>query len=203
MYKRVLRILSTLFFVFVMMLLVSYKPTLVGLKRICGDGIELTEIKQNDSIISILKDYIRRNPKYNTFVLSRPVLLSFDNSIVWRGLILGPGYSPLYGRRKELDTLWLNGKCVICFDSINSRDLYYKEGFVEYRKKYKRIQDIYIQSNGYVVDNELCNYIFRSIYIDRKNDKLIINTRPDTLFLPVFVKSNIRFTCPKRNDRRK
>lgn len=85
---------------------------------------------------------------------------------------------------------------MICFDSISDRDLYYKEGFEEYKKKYKNVQDIYIQSNGYVVDGELYNYIFRSIYIDRKDDKLIVNTRPDTLFLPIFEKSNIRFTCP-------
>lgn len=178
------------------MLLVGCKPTLVGFKRVYGDGIELTEIKQNDSIISIINDYIKRHPKYNTFVLSRPILLSWDDSIVLKGLILGPGYRPLYGRREKLDTLWLHGKCVICFDSISDRDLYYKEGFVEYKKKYKNVQDIYIQSNGYVVDGELYNYIFRSIYIDRKDDKLIVNTRPDTLFLPIFEKSNIRFTCP-------
>lgn len=203
MYKRALKILSILFFAFVMMLLVSYKPTLLGFKRVFGDGIELDEIKQNDSIISILKDYIKQHPKYNTFVLSRPVLLSLDDSIVCKGLILGPGYSPLYRRRKKVDTLWLNGKCVICFDSINSKDLYYKEGFVEYKNTHKRVQDVYIQSNGYIVDNELCNYIFRSIYIDRKADKLITCTRPDTLFLPVFVKSTIRFTSPKQKGRRK
>lgn len=121
MYKRALKILSILFFAFVMMLLVSYKPTLLGFKRVFGDGIELDDIKQNDSIISILKDYIKQHPKYNTFVLSRPVLLSLDDSIECKGLILGPGYSPLYGRRKKVDTLWLNGKCVICFDSINSK----------------------------------------------------------------------------------
>ena len=194
--KRPLRVLLTLLFAFVMMLLVGCKPTLVEFKHICGDGIELTEIKQNDSIISIINDYIKRHPKYNTFVLSRPILLSWDDSIVLKGLILGPGYRPLYGRREKLDTLWLHGKCVICFDSISDRDLYYKEGFVEYKKKYKNVQDIYIQSNGYVVDGELYNYIFRSIYIDRKDDKLIVNTRPDTLFLPIFEKSNNRFTCP-------
>lgn len=101
MYKRALKILSILFFAFVMMLLVSYKPTLLGFKRVFGDGIELDDIKQNDSIISILKDYIKQHPKYNTFVLSRPVLLSLDDSIECKGLILGPGYSPLYGRRKK------------------------------------------------------------------------------------------------------
>ena len=60
--KRALRVLLTLFFAFVMMLLVGCKPTLVGFKRICGDGIELTEIKQNDSIISIINDYINTIP---------------------------------------------------------------------------------------------------------------------------------------------
>ena len=38
MYKRALKILSILFFAFVMMLLVSYKPTLLGFKRVFGDG---------------------------------------------------------------------------------------------------------------------------------------------------------------------
>ena len=71
--KRALRVLLTLFFAFAMMLLVGCKPTLVEFKRVCGDGIELTEIKQNDSIISIINDYIKRHPKYNTLVLSRPI----------------------------------------------------------------------------------------------------------------------------------
>ena len=104
MYKRALRVLLTLFFEFMMMLLVGCKPTLVGFKRVDGDGIELTEIKQNDSIISIINDYIKRHPKYNTFVLSRPILLSWDDSIVLKGLILGPGYRPLYGDGEKWKT---------------------------------------------------------------------------------------------------
>lgn len=178
-------------------LLVSYKPAPTGLKRICGEGIKLSEVRRDDSIISILKNYMRRRPRYNTYVLSRAIGLSLDDNKKWKGLIFGPGYRPLYGRREKMDTLWLNGKCIISFDSIDSRDLYYKEGFLEYKNTHKEKQDLYIQSNGYVVDDELCNYIFRSVYIDRVEGKLIINTRPDTLFLPVFEKSNIKFTCPK------
>lgn len=178
-------------------LLVSYKPAPTGLKSICGEGIELSGVRRNDSIVSILNNYMRYHPRYNTYVLSRAIKLSLDGNKEWKGLIFGPGYRPLYGRREKMDTLWLNGKCIISFDSIDSRDLYYKEGFLEYKKAHKYKQDLYIQSNGYVVNNELCNYIFRSVYIDRVEGKLIINTRPDTLFLPVFEKSNIKFTCPK------
>lgn len=197
MYKRALRTISVIAIATMTMLLVSYKPAPAGLKTICGEGIELSEVRRDDSIISILKNYMRRRPRYNTYVLSRAIGLSLDDNKKWKGLIFGPGYRPLYGRREKMDTLWLNGKCIISFDSIDSRDLYYKEGFLEYKNTHKEKQDLYIQSNGYVVDDELCNYIFRSVYIDRVEGKLIINTRPDTLFLPVFEKSNIKFTCPK------
>lgn len=197
MYKRALRTISVIAIATMTILLVSYKPAPTGLKRICGEGIKLSEVRRDDSIISILKNYMRRRPRYNTYVLSRAIGLSLDDNKKWKGLIFGPGYRPLYGRREKMDTLWLNGKCIISFDSIDSRDLYYKEGFLEYKNTHKEKQDLYIQSNGYVVDNELCNYIFRSVYIDRVEGKLIINTRPDTLFLPVFEKSNIKFTCPK------
>ena len=203
MYKSVLKTISVIAIATMTILLVSYKPVPAGLKSICGEGIELSGVRRNDSIVSILNNYMRCHPRYNIYVLSRAINLSLDDNKEWKGLIFGPGYRPLYGRREKMDTLWLNGKCIIIFDSINSRDLYYKEGFLEYKKAHKDKQDLYIQSNGYIVDDELCNYIFRSIYIDRKDDKIIINTRPDTLFLPVFVKTNIRFTCPKRNGRRK
>lgn len=176
-------------------------PKVEEAKHLYGEGIELVEIKQNDSIAKIFNDYIKRNWKYNTFIVTRPMMLSMKDSIVCNGIIIGPGYRPLYSRREKKDTLWINGKCVIAFDSICGRDQYYEEGFLEYKKKYKGIQDIYIQDNGYKVDNELCNYIFRSIYIDRVDGKLIINTRPDTLFLPIFEKQNIKFVKPNRKNK--
>ena len=201
--RRTIKIISVIAIASISMLLVSYIPAPAGLKSTCGESIELSEVRQDDSIISILSNYMRSHPRYNTYVLSRAVRLSLDENKEWKGLIFGPGYRPIYGRREKLDTLWLNGKCIIIFDSISSSDLYYKEGFLEYKKAYKDKQDLYVQSNGYVVDNELYNYIFRSIYIDRVEGRLVINTRPDALFLAIMEKSNIKFTCPVGRHRRK
>ena len=81
---------------------------------------------------------------------------------------------------------------VLAFDSLRDCERYYREGFQNYKRKYAKTQDTYIYK-GDIQDNELNNYLYRAIYIDRKNGKYVISQRMDTIMVIPFGISKIRF----------
>ena len=147
-----------------------------------GDGFSINEMTSDYKLRRILSDYITNHPQYKTFIISRPILLECRNiSYARNGIMIGPGYPCLYGRRTKMDTLSINGKVIYMYDSISEKDLYYKEGYTEYKRKVRGHQDIYVKE-GHVIDNEFYNYLYRALYIDRLGDKIVTKGRLDTIF---------------------
>lgn len=168
-----------------------------------GDGLDIKEIFCDSSLREIIKAYTESHSRYDTFVVTRPILMNIGNEkypYIYKGILVGPGYRPLYDRRTKHDTLRIGKKVVLAFDSLRDRDCYYREGFENYKRKYANIQDVYIYK-GDIQDNELNNYLFRAIYIDRKNGKYVISQRMDTIMANPLRISTICFPSPKKRSR--
>ena len=157
--------------------------------------MEIKEIFCDSSLREIIKTYTESHSRYDTFVVTRPILMNEyndENPYIYKGLLVGPGYRPLYDRRTKHDTLRIGKKVVLAFDSLRDHELCYREGFQNYKRKYAKTQDTYIYK-GDIQDNELNNYLYRAIYIDRKNGKYVISQRMDTIMAMPFGISKIRF----------
>ena len=172
-----------------------------------GEGLEIKEIFCDSSLREIIKTYTESHSRYDTFVVTRPILMNEyndENPYIYKGLLVGPGYRPLYDRRTKHDTLRIGKKVVLAFDSLRDHELCYREGFQNYKRKYAKTQDTYIYK-GDIQDNELNNYLYRAIYIDRKNGKYVISQRMDTIMAMTLRLSKIRFPdfgtdSPKRSS---
>lgn len=160
-----------------------------------GEGLEIKEIFSDSSLREIIKEYAKSHSRYDTFVVTRPVLMNWKYDkypYIYKGLLVGPGYRPLYDRRMKHDTLRIGKKVVLAFASLRDCELYYREGRQEYKRKYANTQDLYIYK-GEIQDNELDNYLFRAIYIDRKGGKFVINQRMDKILAAPIRTSSIHF----------
>lgn len=160
-----------------------------------GEGLEIREIFCDSSLREIIKEYTEAHSRYDTFVVTRPILMNWkydECPYIYKGLLVGPGYRPLYDSRTKHDTLRIGKKVVLAFDSLRDEERYYREGFQEYKKKHANTQDTYIYK-GEIQDNELNNYLLRAIYIDRKGGKIVISQRMDTILAAPLRTSTIRF----------
>ena len=172
-----------------------------------GEGLEIKEIFCDSSLREIIKTYTESHSRYDTFVVTRPILMNWNYDkypYIYKGLLVGPGYRPLYDRRTKHDTLRIGKKVVLAFDSLRECELCYREGFQNYKRKYAKTQDTYIYK-GDIQDKELSNYLYRAIYIDRKNGKYVISQKMDTIMAFPLRLSKIRFPdfgtdSPKRSS---
>ena len=172
-----------------------------------GEGLEIKEIFCDSSLREIIKTYTESHSRYDTFVVTRPILMNWNYDkypYIYKGLLVGPGYRPLYDRRTKHDSLRIGKKVVLAFDSLRDHERYYREGFQNYKRKYAKTQDTYIYK-GDIQDKELSNYLYRAIYIDRKNGKYVISQRMDTIMAFPLRLSKIRFPdfgtdSPKRSS---
>ena len=97
-----------------------------------GEGLEIKEIFCDSSLREIIKTYTESHSRYDTFVVTRPILMNWNYDkypYIYKGLLVGPGYRPLYDRRTKHDTLRIGKKVVLAFDSLRDCERYYREGF--------------------------------------------------------------------------
>lgn len=109
-----------------------------------------------------------------------------------KGILVGPAYYPLiYGRKK--DTILINHRVVYLIDSLNGGKRMYTDELLDYLATHSR--DTLIDSmHGTPIVGEIPNFLYRAIYIGRSNGKLLVLTRPDTIFFVTRIKSPIKFT---------
>ena len=96
-----------------------------------GEGLEIKEIFSDSFLREIIKEYTESHSRYDTFVVIRPVLMNWKydkHPYIYKGLLVSPGYRPLYDRRTKHDTLRIGKKVVLAFDSLRDCERYYREG---------------------------------------------------------------------------
>ena len=64
-----------------------------------GEGLVIKEIFCDSSLREIIKTYTESHSRYDTFVVTRPILMNWNYDkypYIYKGLLVGPGYRPLY-----------------------------------------------------------------------------------------------------------
>ena len=159
-------------------------------------GNSNTLVCLNDDIMPIVKDYISKNPQWNTFVLQNTVLHIEEEYRYERGFILGPGYPSLLSYLND-SSLYFN---------IDGNRLYYVGDFSQIIKKNDESDhwinkneedsivkiDTLVDLRGRVIDanhhiyftDPVIRYYTNGIYLYNIGGKWLINNKPDTLFIP-------------------
>ena len=159
-----------------------------------GDSIPLLSIKTDVGLRKIIGDYMNRYKKYDSYIVAKWFNTPCMTRNIEKGILVGPAYYPLiYGRKK--DTIIINHRVVYLIDSLNGKRMYTDE-LLDYLATHSR--DTLIDSmDGTPIVGEIPNFLYRAIYIGRSNGKLLVLTRPDTIFFVTRIKSPIKFTPPE------
>ena len=151
-------------------------------------------IVDDNNIMSIFESYIENHSNYNTFLIQDSWDESFSEIETPSGFFLGPCYQELLKSNVGFPS----------FDIKNSRV------YVDSKKfdfiTIQRMNDEWVNNNPrdsfinrtitdktYIKD-KWANYIHRAIYVYEKNGSIYVNHRPDTIFVPICVKSDVMFT---------
>lgn len=146
----------------------------------------------DESYMSAIETYISKNPQYNTFLIKDSYQEMFSTIKYPIGILIGPGYRNL-----------VEGKNYSYFDIRDSRVYIYSDTTVEIINKSnkndywinKNPRDSVILGNTNIwLYNSWENYIYKAAFIYKVNDIVYLNQRPDTIFVPQYVESQIIFT---------
>ena len=167
----------------------------------CGNRLKIIEFKTeanltfNDSIYKILKDYVNQFPNFNSFILTcfhkKPASIT-DNSEEYNRAnqneyLLGPSYSMENSEKVPLTYFKINDKLVFIkcgLEELISVDKVEESLFYKFKIP-RGVDSVSIGNNLYAKDGKFL-YLKRAIYFSIGDDKVIINYRPDTIFLPKY-----------------
>ena len=157
-----------------------------------GDSISLLSVKTDVGLRKIIGDYMNRYKKYDSYIVAKWFNTPCMTRNIEKGILVGPAYYPLiYGRKK--DTILINHRVVYLIDSLNGGKRMYTDELLDYLATHSC--DTLIDSmDGTPIVGEIPNFLYRAIYIGRSNGKLLVLTRPDTIFFVTRIKSPIKFT---------
>jgi len=144
----------------------------------------------NDTIREVIVAYMDSFPQFNTFFLKESESIYSITENLPHGFLLGPGYDYLtekkgFMRNSDLSLFW----------EIDSRRVYYISDFSRLFKydtisqwKNRHVVDSVILGKNYplVIKDPDMLYVMRSIFFYFDRDKLVVNYRPDTLFIPEY-----------------
>ncbi|HPM03146.1 MAG TPA: hypothetical protein PK816_13405 [Candidatus Cloacimonadota bacterium] len=167
----------------------------------CGNRSKIVEFKTeanitfNDSIYSVLKDYVNQFPNFNSFILAcfqkKPASIT-DNSEEYNRAyqfeyLIGPSYSMENHEKVPIAYFKINDKLIfikcgleelVSVDKVE-KSLYHK------LKIHKGVDSVSIGNNLFAKDGKFL-FLKRAIYFSIEDNKVIINYRPDTIFLPKY-----------------
>lgn len=146
----------------------------------CADNYDCRWKMKKDCRDSI-KAYISSHKDYSSYLVVLKHTVSDQLGIITTGFLIGPLYCQ---SKQELHSLLPividNAKVFILSDLQLIMDV--PEMFVSERD---------INSYGYNKDSGAVNYIRHAVYMYYNDSILMVNTRPDTLFLPKIVEDKM------------
>lgn len=140
----------------------------------------------NDSIRAVIQQYADEHPQYNTFLLRQSDSEIFRNTYFPRGIIVGPGYPDIVEKSRLYFQI---GKVRVYIESYINNILDTKNNEIW---ENTNPEDTVVINNKPTVYS-WHKYIYKAIFIYYEMDKIKVNTRPDTIFLPEQIESTIKF----------
>ena len=148
------------------------------------------------SYVPAIESYIYENPNYNTFLIKESDQETFSIIKYPRGILIGPGYRNL-----------VEGKGFSFFDIGESRVYIYSDTTIDNKKQLhsssteKNHWDNnnpkdsikFVGNKNTWLYNPWENYIHRAAFVYKDNNGIHVNRKPDTIFVPKYVESSIKF----------
>ena len=167
----------------------------------CGNKFKVNEFETevdvtfNDSTNAIIESYVNQFPSFNSFVLTcfqkKPATKNDNieeyNRTYQYEFLLGPAYSLEDAEKIPLTYFKINNKLI--FIKCGLEELIEINEIKEslfYKSKIPRGVDSVSIGNGLYAKDGNFLYLKRAIYLSIENDKIFVNYRPDTLFLPKY-----------------
>lgn len=144
------------------------------------------ELVVNDSIRAVIQQYVCEHPQYNTFLLRQSDSEIFSNTYFPRGIIVGPGYPDIVEKSRLFFQI---GKARVYIESYVNNILDTENDEIW---ENTNPEDTVIINNRHEIYS-WHKYIYKAIFIYYEMDKIKVNTRPDTIFLPEQIESTIKF----------
>jgi len=146
------------------------------------------ELFVNDSIRAIVLQYVDDHPQYNTFLLRQSDSEICCGTYFPRGILLGPGYKDII-EKKKCRLFFQVGRARVYIES-------YVNNIIDQEK-----EETWENTNpeDTVMINNIASvyswqkYIYKAIFIYYDKDKIKINMRPDSIFVPERTESTIKF----------
>ena len=143
-------------------------------------------VNDYDAVMSIVEEYINNHRDYDTFLLHDSWRDVYSEDNFPSGYIMGPYYHGLLKQKDNYDSIVFGNSRV--YIKIKSSKL--KSDRID--EEDKTLTDT--SNEGYIVINDAWpKYIHKAIFIYKKDDVWHINNRPDSIFSPQRVDSNIHF----------
>ncbi len=144
-------------------------------------------------IEKLINDYIGKYPQFNTFIMKFSPKQIINDTIVESGFLIGPGYENILTDYGNSLYFTIQDKRIYCISDINTL---FRENKKYTWKNMNAPDSIVISSDSErrVVKNVFALFMHRAVFfrIDER-DSLVVNFHPDTIFLPKYLKSSVRF----------
>ena len=154
--------------------------------------VSVGDIEMQDSIYSIIKNYLDQYPQINTFLLTRSPI---GNQLYSDGYLLGPAYE---GINKDIVPLF--------YFQINDKQVFIQLGIESLMKKSKDTESLFFEKKipkgidslvilpDWIIRGGDELYISRAIYFSQNSrGEIIVDYCPDTIFAPKLLESTIEF----------
>ena len=182
----------------------KYICVLVALAIVGCSGKKTPVMDDDHMIMSVIESYVSDHPDYNTFVVYDSWNEFFEDSAFYKefppGYILGPCYQNQLKQKDSYSYIDVgNSRVYIKSTKLRLGKEKGKENWtntnpldtVVLKEKDKRY--LWIEKDPWGKRDPWFNNLLRAIYLYKKDNVWYINNRPDSIFFPERVETDIHF----------
>jgi len=149
----------------------------------------------DESYMPAIEKYILENPHYNTFLIKESDTIVFSKKKYPAGILIGPGYCDLVESKgycffdKGGSRVYIYSDTIVTMKSQSNLNVSNKRQWINKNPK----DSVKLVNTDIRLYNSWENFIYRAAFIYEENHNIYINRSPDTIFVPKFVESPIKF----------
>ena len=150
------------------------------------DGNNIS-VEDGKAVMLTVKKYVDNHPNNEKFLLIDSWGDIFSKEEYPSGYILGPYYKGMIKQIDEFPYIDI-GKSRIYIKSLTLQKCNENEVYITYTSHADSSDKEY-----YIINDAWSDYIYKAMFLYKKDGNWRVNHRPDTIFIPKRVESNIHF----------
>ena len=152
----------------------------------CKTDENRLSVEAGKAIVSKIEEYVSTHTNYDRFLILDSWSESFSIEKYPSGYILGPYYHGMLKQIEKYPYIYINRSRI--YVNSSSLRIYDNEISVMYESHTDSSENDY-----YIINDAWSDYIYKAVFFYKKDGNWYINQRPDTIFVPKCVESNIHF----------